>query len=203
MNYSATILPEPYRIMGISLKPFTLGHYFLLQKFGCGFVSDNPENKCDITDLIVGIAICSHDYSDFEQKYSSGKIFKWLNSWGKQLNKQLNKQDCFNLLEKFELFKQYIKTSCHVPMYWKNQDESESVEKGAHWSAHLLNILTSKLNYTREKAFDLQMSNALTEYLVYCEAEGAITLIRDDELEMMAANTKKKELVNGNGQSKN
>lgn len=58
--YTAAI-PEPVAILGVRLRPFSLGHVLLLNRFGNAF---GTVKRPELADLIQAIVICSQDYAD-------------------------------------------------------------------------------------------------------------------------------------------
>ena len=40
-DYLHSIIPEPVTILGQELRPFSLGHYLLLNRLDCAFLSDD------------------------------------------------------------------------------------------------------------------------------------------------------------------
>ena len=42
-DYLHSIIPEPVTILGQDLRPFSLGHYLLLQRLECAFVCEDKE----------------------------------------------------------------------------------------------------------------------------------------------------------------
>ena len=44
-DYLHSIIPEPVTILGQELRPFSLGHYLLLNRLECAFLSDDKDVK--------------------------------------------------------------------------------------------------------------------------------------------------------------
>src|SRR4051794_3578091 len=108
-RYVNATIPDPYTILGLRLRPFSLGHYFLFRRFNCAFGSDNPEGKGGIDDLLLALCICSRTYDEFLEFIQDGSQFqKWTARWGKAVVKQIKRERDFNMFEKFLLFKRYM-----------------------------------------------------------------------------------------------
>jgi hypothetical protein len=75
-------LPNPYTILGVKLEPYSLGHYLIMQRFDCAFVSDDTNRCGGIEDLLLGIAICSRTYDDFLAFIrDDAKFDAWMKAW--------------------------------------------------------------------------------------------------------------------------
>jgi hypothetical protein len=51
-------------ILGLELRPFCLGHYFLMEKYKCAFISE-VGGEVGFSDLLIGLLICSRTYEEF------------------------------------------------------------------------------------------------------------------------------------------
>ena len=54
-------IPEPFTILGRNLKPFSLGHELLFQRFGVNF-SVESKDAPRYEDLILGVLLCSQEF---------------------------------------------------------------------------------------------------------------------------------------------
>ena len=59
-DYLHSIIPEPVTILGQDLRPFSLGHYLLLQRLECAFVCEDKEPL--LGDLLLGLLVCGNTY---------------------------------------------------------------------------------------------------------------------------------------------
>lgn len=185
-HYVKSAIPEPYTILGVRLRPFSLGSYFLMERFDVGFVDDNKERIGGIPDLLLAIAICSRTYEEFLEFINDEPSFnKWAKDWGKQVKKQSKKDKNFNLLYKFMLFENYMKEGIQVPKYFEGENANEGDPSGAHWTQSVLLILTSELGYSYSEALNMPLSKALADYYKWAENNGSVTLMNDEELEIV------------------
>ena len=67
-DYMGAVIPLPVRVIGTRLKPFSLGHVLILERLGCSFVCGGIPT---VGDLLLGIVVCSRDYSDALQAVDS------------------------------------------------------------------------------------------------------------------------------------
>jgi len=57
-SYHDAAFPEPWQVLGLRLRPFSLGHYLKLRRLGCAFVADDTQ-RATIGDLLLGVIVCS------------------------------------------------------------------------------------------------------------------------------------------------
>jgi hypothetical protein len=184
-NYTKALIPEPYTLLGIELKPFCLGHIFLMQRFGCAFSSESPDTMGGIDDLLLGISICSRTYEEFLEFVNTPKELKeWTKKWGKYIKKETKKKN-FDILSKFEFFREYLKSGIFIPKYWELETSEHKEQSGTHWTHTVLNTLTSELGYTQSEALNVAIARGLQDYFRYLEKNGSITLMTDEDLEML------------------
>ena len=157
-SYFEAAYPEPWQVLGVPLKPFSLGHYIKLHRLDCAFVSDETK-PATLADLLLGVAVCS---MESHPDASKDPFWTWLNraepegwlasAWYRISRKiaalfkrQLltpaeldmirfgRKCGPVNLNEKASLFLDYINAHSKVPAYWES-DNSTGNKSGAHWS---------------------------------------------------------------------
>lgn len=166
-------------MLGLRLKPFSLGHYLLLQRFGCAFVQETP-GQATLEDLVLGVLICSMTHRAFLAFIEQKDFRKQVTDWGKRVG-------LTDYQEKAELFRQYLKQGLHEPDYisLKPQEDAKS-----DWAQNLKITLMTRLNYSEDQALELPLSQALSDYYKLAESEGIIRLLDAEDLRTAAANSK-------------
>jgi hypothetical protein len=192
ISYARKAIPEPYTILGLRLKPFSLGHYILLDRYEVNFASreyhnlftatDNPKRPITgFEDFLLAVCICSMTYEEFTTFINDGDaFFKYFRDWGTAVHKQIKKDKDFDLLYRINLFKKYMKEGTEVPSYW--EEDAKGSSSGGHWIQAVLLTLTSECGYTQTEALNCPFSKALYDYLKVCERNGALTLYTEEEL---------------------
>jgi len=175
-DYFTAAIPEPWQILGLRLRPFSLGHYRILRRFKCGFV-DDASVEATREDLIFGVLVCSMKPADFMTMIDSDDCIETMRAWGKKVGS-------FDALEKSKLFKEYIEAHSAVPAYWEEKQGSPS---GAHWSQCVEVTLRSKLGWTDDEIDNNALSKAFADYFKHAENEGAIRLMTQAEIELIEA----------------
>lgn len=189
-TYVQSLLPDQYVILGVRLKPFCLGHIFLMRRFECKFSSDDPDTMGGIDDLLLAISICSRSYEGFLEFIDDTKEFaKWSKKWGKWIVKEIKRNKQYNVIDQSHLFKEYMKTGIVIPKYWE-QNTDNSIKSGAHWTQSIFNVLVGHLGYTQSEALNVSVAKAFNDYYKYLETMGVVNLMRDDELELIELSKK-------------
>lgn len=173
-SYFKAAIPEPHRILGQRLKPFSLGHYLILSRFESPFVADEPADKeISRDDLIFAVFACCHEYEEFFQSLNSPNLVQHLRAWGRAIG-------IFELAPKVQAFWQYYIEGTRAPKFWQEQTPSSTI--GAHWSNTMLVTLISKVGYSQQDALNMPFTKTIADYLRYCESEGAVRLMTEEEI---------------------
>ncbi len=190
-DYFPRCIPDPYRILGLQLLPLSLGRYRLLKRFDCAFVADGPA-KADISDLLLGLVICSLRVEEFILMANAGQLAKEVCRWSRKacphswvglipwLGKWWRKKHSFNYAEKILLFQEYITEAQKIPAY--RELESNSQSSGAHWSHGVEVTLRSEVGWSREEIDEQPLSKAIGDYFKHCENKGLIQLMTPEEV---------------------
>lgn len=175
-DYFTAAIPEPWQILGLRLKSFSLGHYRILKRFKCAFVDDET-SQVTREDLIFGVLVCSMTPKEFMQLLNEGDLVGEAQKWGEKCG-------LFDLNEKAQLFKDYIDAHSVVPPYWEGEEGKPS---GAHWAQCVESTLRSKLGWTDEEIDTQPLSKAFADYFKQAENDGMIKLMTPDEIKLTEA----------------
>jgi len=209
-HYVSAIIPEPYTICGLRLKPFCLGHYLLMKKFQVSYANDSEArtNPVELVkDFLLALVICSLSYEEFLEAVTTDKLMvntkqfrffgkrvekemsfrKWLSNWGDAICTAAKDKDNFNALEKISAFRKYLNDGLRVPLFY-DEGKDNQMPSGAHWSQSIEHVLTGELGYTHSEALNLPLAKALSDYFKYAERHGLVTLMTDEEIELTETN---------------
>jgi hypothetical protein len=200
-EFSAAI-PEPYQILGLRLRPLSLGRYRLLRRFSCAFVSDESTTAA-IADLLLGVAVCSMRCDEFLKCVDDGTYSEFLKRWAKRIGatppwylrgkygrilsltfigKHWRKNHSFNFVEKMELFKNFIAESQNFPNYAATQTSDTVIT--SHWSTVLEISLRSELGWTNEEINEAPLSKAISDHFRHLESQGLVRIFDESDLEL-------------------
>lgn len=185
-EYARAASPEPFRILGITLKPLSLHHCQLMQLFGVAFTSQE-ETPGTLEDLIFAILICSKHWNEreFEEYVFSEDCAKDVTKWSEQIGKECAEAgELFDVNSRIKLFSDYIKRHSEEPAYWRTES-ADAKQSGAHWAQCVLLTLTSHCGYTRSEALHCSLSQALSDYFRHAEAQGLIQLMPETPEEQL------------------
>ncbi len=198
--YISAAIPEPYRILGLRMLPFSLGRYRILRRLECAFVSDE-ETNASISDLIIGVLACSMPCRDFLAFASTASFYKEIKQWSRRIcplpilglmpivGKWWRKRTVFDVHSKMELFKRYLKEGGQMPEYWVLGEESNEPST-LHWSQSLAITLRSQLGWSELEIEEEPLSRAFMDVLALGEAQGRLQIMTDEEKAMGEANAK-------------
>jgi hypothetical protein len=178
-------VPDPYTILGVKLRPFSLGHFFLMRRFDCAFSAEN-QSSGGILDLLLGIAICSHTYDGFLEFIQDDKAFtEWMQHWQKHIATLIETDKDFNFLHKMMDFESYMKDGVQLPKFSTEPTSHDTKHSGAHWTQIVLGVIMSEYGYDYDRAINMPLSRALADYYKVMEKHGVVTLLTDEEIQML------------------
>jgi hypothetical protein len=172
MDFSTALVAEPFRILGLDLRPFSLGHFFHMRRHGVAFAADEPTAPA-IGDLVLAVLICSQTFDGFEQLLRDGKIERFVLRWGRKIKQ-------YDFIEKVKIFQRYQSAGCEAPPYWEKDSENKSVT-GTHWSQALKCCAVTNLGYGAGEVMDAPLARVLSDYYRWLEAEGHIQVMTREE----------------------
>lgn len=162
-DYVKAAVPEPFQILGLRLKPFSLGHYILLKRHG--FVCDSGEPYTR-ENLILGCLVCSMWNREFLDFMESPDHAKEVMAWGELCGQ-------FNLQEKLALFYEYLAPAFQEPAF---TIIGESADNCGDWSQNLKLAMMLKLNATEEEILNRPLAGLRSDYFRIAEMEGLIRI---------------------------
>jgi hypothetical protein len=190
-DYFLTAVPEPFQVLGLQLRPLSLGRYRLLHRFQCAFVADG-EQSATMGDLIIGALICSMPVEEFLDWAKSPDFARDVRAWGRHVSpwpwvgrlpgigKWWRRHWSFSSREKLILFGQYITDGSTVPLFW--DETSSGVIGGGHWSQGVEVALRGEVGWSKQEIDEEPLSKALADYCKWLETKGAIRLMTDEEI---------------------
>lgn len=160
---TAFILPEKWEIMGYKLKPFSLRHTMTLTALESPIVAgDMPRVKPE--DIIIFLRVCSSE----DAFVALSKPSLW-DRWC-QARMEINTYYYFDQLIAINA---YIKACNTMPSTYAKEDKEEKKGDNLPVVLGLATSLMSKLNFTRDQAWDTTVGQAVWYLTAYAIAEGA------------------------------
>jgi len=170
----AGLTPEPFTILGVRLRPLSLGHLIWLERLGL----DDVES---MGHLALAVLVCSHKYEDIpaalDDRWLNFKMMLW-RTWHRKADEA----------KTVALFADYIATHTVRPKVSVKEGQGGG-EGGAPFLLHVKIVLQSKLNYTPSEAMNCPFNQAALEYYAFAELEGGLTISdekKDAEMQAQA-----------------
>lgn len=196
-NYFHRLVPEPVRLLGLKLRPLSVGRYRLLRRFDVAFVAEG-EAKATVDDLLLGVLICSMRVDDFLEFAASPNFEREIRRWSRRafphvwicalpwIGKWWRARYGFNVLVKMTEFQNYIVEAQRIQRY--TTKDNSPVTNSAHWSHSIEICLRAELGWTAEEINEAPLSKALADYFAHAEANGSISLLSDADISEAEAN---------------
>lgn len=170
-DFFRALRPEPVRVLGVDLLPFSLGHAAHLIRFGCYPITDPA-------DLLLALVICSTRFEDLPGVIGGRwfrlrmRIWGWTHGW--IIRRRFT--------QKMQLFNSYITAGSVGPEIFERDDDGEARLPGAPWLAHLKTVLQSELGYSRSDALNAPYGEALWDYYTHWENKQKVEIIDDESV---------------------
>lgn len=175
--YLQAAIPEPFTILGRKLKPYSVGHELILQRFKNGFAIDS-EMPPDLDDLAFAIWICSQSHAEalasLHSRWTPFRFRMW--GWSKK-GKRLD--------DKFHLMLEYMTQAMQRPEAWSKGDVS-SKEPGTPWIQILIACLMRQ-GMSYKEALEAPYALALWFFYSEAERESRVELVTQHQRELWRA----------------
>jgi len=117
MNRFASIIetvPQPCRVFGTALRPFSLGHHLLFLRLKLPY-ANRPTVQPEQLQLLQAVFICGHSYDENLEGQLSGD---WAFSFEKWFSRV--KKIKFNYGEAREVFQKHLEDGYRLPPVWRH-----------------------------------------------------------------------------------
>jgi len=175
-------LPDVYRVLGIRMATFTVGHARLLDRLELSEIADGSQ-------ALLFALLCRFRSAAEANEWLCSRFLSWaLVLWTNRKRRLLSNP--IEVTAAVEAIRDYLDASTQVPAYYSKHKDSDGSTIGTPFSQHLRTILISKLGYSPESVDDTPFLQAMWDYLSYMEAEGHISIsegMPDEELKRMEA----------------
>ena len=188
-NYVDAIRPKIYTICGMEMKPFSLGHYLLLEQIDSPFLTDDENATIDLVSGIYSfyftLLICAQSYEDNIIMLNDEKIVKKLcKQFSKNLKKTMKIDKQWNIFACINMFKEYVQYFTQMPIF-QVERESKSLPSGIDWKQNLFTIAKNEWHYSDSEVLNMPLKRLFYEWCSYAEKNGAIRVQNIDEITML------------------
>lgn len=175
-QFSESVVPDTWTIMGVRLQPFSVSHLLTLQRLGSPFVCGGNESPAD---LLAALYVCSR--RSIAQSLSRPGLLWRLKAW-RAIFLTFVRPDVF--VTRCKMFRDYIEESCKAPKHWLPPSDS-SIEITSPFALILFRIGLAS-GYTREEALNAPIRELrfLQVSINEEKSQGKVRFVTDEERSM-------------------
>ncbi len=179
-DFYSVAIPEPTTIMGLRLRPLSLGHVILLHRVRSSFVCEQEEPT--LHDLALSVLICSLPFKDGCELFNSQDLPKFFTRWHDKLTGNswlvklgLRKAKPFDYTTKAIAFADYIRRGSSLPNYSFDPSDFQSM---ACPSVQLVKVaLMRHLGIPESELMDRSWSLCLWDYVTIRAMDGQVKMV--------------------------
>lgn len=158
-------LPTRFRVFGLRLVPFTVGHARLLDRIELDEVNDGAS-------CLLAAKLCSMSARDAERWITSR--FLGLRMILLAFGRGRLVRSAEEVNKAVKVFGEYLDESTRVPVFQSKNEGGERL--GTPFAQHLRAVLMAKLGYSPSEVDGTPYLQAMWDYISHMEAEGLITV---------------------------
>jgi hypothetical protein len=172
--FAKAATPAPVSILGLPLRPYSVGHELFLIGRNNAFVCDRPPGT---TDLIEAALVCAHSWEEIHAPAP------WLTvktaMWRWHVRKQL--ANPMEWILTFYLYRHNGSTVPHHQPPGLAANETPGREPGAPFLLRLIQFLMFNLDLTEPEAMDYKLGLAQWHACAFWEAQGGLRIQNREE----------------------
>lgn len=166
-EYHEAAIPEPVTVLGIRLRPFSIGHAMLLRRF--------EAEGADVASLIFGILVCARDYHGALALLASPLRLS-IECWKLGLRLRISGA---NIIEALNVFRSYIKEGGDYIEFYDDGKERKRI--AAPPVAIVKVFLQRELGVSETDALNMPLGKAISEMMIARAMSGECELIDEKE----------------------
>lgn len=164
-NFYEAHFPVPFHVLGLPLKPFSLGHHILLCRADSACV--RPGERISFDDFIFAVLICSRTYEESVAFFLSDWTVE-LKRWAKRLRK-------IDLAQAQFVFSSYL-IQGHTRPNFRFLVESEDFVFGSPWEQRIKIVLMENMGFTESQLLNRHLPLCWWDLLTHDELKGSIQI---------------------------
>lgn len=180
------IIPEPHVILGLRMRPLSLGHLLLLHRIGSAFVTGGSPSY---DDLAASVFLCSLTYEQGLEALDSPQLDRVMSLWQRKVCGQtgirywlgLKKATPIPLAEKCAAFRAYLEQGSSHPDYIYEEKDGKVIDLPL---VQIVRIrLMERLHIPERDLMDRAWSLCLWDFLTLKSLDGEIEFVDHDDIE--------------------
>jgi len=184
-EFYAVAIPEQRQILGLPLKPLSLGHLILLHRLKSSFVC---EGKPGYEDLAIGALICSLSYEDGLQAINDPETPKFLKllaekitgirDWTVSLG--FRRPRAIDIHANVEAFSNYIREGSSIPYYSYTPGDFKDIECP---SVQIVKVtLMRDMKFSETEILNRSWALCLWDFVTLRALKGEVQMVERDEV---------------------
>lgn len=182
--YEAAI-PEPFRVLGLRLRPLSMGHLILLHRIGSPYIAEasEAENGNAIGNLAIAALVCSMTFQEGVELLNTPDLGRQIAAWGRRIRKPhwWSREQKIDWAEKHQLFADYIRHSTDLPGHYWTREDGFTVQ--APYVQIIKVQLMLKLHFTEAELMDRPWRLCLWDMLTVRALEGDLRFVDTGDIE--------------------
>lgn len=171
--YWKAFLAEPVTVLGVQLRPFSLGHSLLLDVYESPFCKGGAVT---LTELVFAVWICSRKFQDAIDDIHKDQFDKECRRWGRKCRRA-----DFN--REMEVFDQYVSEHSQCPRRWDTPGKKSGGPRVPWQLAMFWNLCRGQID---ESLWDLPLGRAIVYSATRLTSEGDQDFVSDEEWEFIS-----------------
>lgn len=184
-------VPEPHRLLGIDLLPFSLGHLILLHRLESAFVRNGTPT---LDDLISSIFICAQTYQEGAEVLNTGSVDyvrprRFIGTKRERLplaeamRRWQQEAGDFDFLGKIEAFRDYMRAGCQHPLVASvNGWREDTMPSNCPFVQAVKVTLMSRVNFRESELLDRSWSLCLWDFFTLRMLDGDLRIVDRDAI---------------------
>lgn len=173
-------VPEPWTILGLKLRPFSLGHIILLHRIESAFVTAGIPTY---DDLALSVFICSRTYEEALAAFDDKGLGRFMSAWARALTGGdkwavrwgWRKGKVIDLASNCRDFANYISAHSKIPSYDFNPADFSQMDCP---EVQLVKVrLMREMHFTESELLNRCWALCLWDYVTLQASEGKVKMI--------------------------
>jgi len=179
-EFYESFIPEPWTILGLELKPFSLGHYILLGRIKSPLILGGPVG---LPDILVAVLFCSKTFKESVSLLDDRSLIHLVHKWAQELTGSnswavilgIKKAATIDWTSKIDLFASYMSDGCKMPNIHYQESDAKDVNIP---TPQLVKItLQMKLGFRECEIMDRPWSLCLWDFTTIKAIEGVVDVV--------------------------
>lgn len=186
-DFYSSAVPEPRSILGLPLRPLSMGHIILLNRIKSAFVVEGAPQTYE--EIAIAALICSLTYQQGITAIhdpETPKFLRWLGrkiTGEKELGVMLGwrKPRVIELPYVCQAFADYLKEHTRIPFYTYNEGDFKEIEAPA---VQIVKVaLLREMNFTDAELMDRSWALCLWDYVTLKAVKGEVQMPDENKLD--------------------